>query len=1708
MVNQIFQAAANVPRIGLGMLLAIVPILNFQVPDSGPEGGEIRITEWMYNTGDDTAGEFVELTNVGDAPVDMTGWVYDDDSANVEQGFNLGAFGVVQPGESVVLTEIDPSQFRSDWNLCPASNVIGPYSNNLGRADEINIFNAEGALVDVLTYGDQAFPGTIRTNGTSGWVSEAGLGVNDITEWSLSIVGDSDGSYLSSTGWIGSPGKSTHGDFSPCPPAGEGEIRITEWMYNTGDGTAGEYVELTNVGGSPVDMTGWVYDDDSADPLVGFSLTAFGSVHPGESVVFTEIDPGQFRSEWNLCPASNVIGPYSNNLGRADQINIFDADGELVDVLTYGDQAFPGSIRTDGNSGWVSEAGLDVDNVLEWTLSTVGDSEGSYTSSAGWVGSPGKSRHGGFDPCGAEPPAGSPTIVAVQSVMVGSIGDPTNPTASLTVDDEEDEPADLTVTVESSNPAVLDAVNVTIEGAGSQRTVSFEPGGRGVATLTFTVTDLDGLSAQATISYGASNQAPDLSGRYHHHISDGSGALDVGDGYALVINDETNTIFLHQLDFSGPPAKTGAFTSEQLGTTNEVDFEGIARSGNTVVITGSHGNNREGQVRVERRTLIAATISGTGAETELTFLGRYNGLREDLLDWDQSNGHGLGANALGFVAAAAPGVLPNAPDGFNIEAAEFAPDGEILYLGFRAPTVEVEGVHHAVIVPVLNIEQLVDGAPGTGPAQFGAPILVDLEGRSIRAIASNDDGDFLISAGATPQNSSWALFAWDGDPDNPPEFNRTLPDEDLLTGGPWEGIATVPHPLTAGAVVRLVADSGDTNFYGTGMTKDLATGYQKSYSQNFSVADPSVVDLTIIGINDFHGRIDNNTVAFAGTIEQLREAAGEANTLFVAAGDNIGASLFASAVAEDQPTIDVLNALEMDASSVGNHEFDRGFADLVDRVIGDPPNALWDYLGANVYESNGTTPALEEYALYTRAGLTVGVIGAVTQETPALVSPGGVAGLVFGDPVVAINRVADQLSDGDLTNGEADVIIVAIHEGARFSETEGSTLEEEVARGGVFADIVLNTSPEVAAIILGHTNGVHAWIGPIPGNPEKTRPITSAGSYGELVSEIVLTIDTDTHEILAHTQRNVPRTNTPAGELIAAYPRVGDVADIVQDALDFANEVGSTEVGEVTADITTAFLGGSYVDGVYTGGVRDDRESESTLGNLVADALLGSLADPDRGGAEIGVVNPGGLRAELLYAPDGVITYAEANSVLPFVNNLWTVTLTGTQFKTMLEQQWQWDSGGNVPSRPYLQLGLSSNASYTFDPGLPEGSRITSIWVDGDPIDPTGEYRIGTFSFLAEGGDNFHIFTEATDVRDSGLIDRDAWIDYIIANSPLSPDFSRRSAIVTGLATSAVAGNTTSFEISELDLTSLGSPQNTSLSVLFDGVTVGTASVTAGAATVQVPVPAGASNGAHQVTLVATPSDTTVRIPLNVGAQDPSVGAFDPSTGQWHLRAPDGSVRTFWFGSPGDTPLVGDWNGDGVDTPGLYRQSSGQAFLLQSIPNNGAAVVADLTFWFGIVGDVPIAGDWDGDGDDTLSIYRPSEGRVYIINTHPSQGGSPLANLSYYFGDPGDKPFAGDFDGDGVDTVGLHRESTGIVYFTNVHKTSVAEFQFYFGSPGDRLVAGDWGVADGIDTPAVFRPSNTTWYFRFSNTQGFADHEFVFGQSHWLPVAGSWTSPG
>lgn len=668
-----------------------------------------------------------------------------------------------------------------------------------------------------------------------------------------------------------------------------------------------------------------------------------------------------------------------------------------------------------------------------------------------------------------------------------------------------------------------------------------------------------------------------------------------------------------------------------------------------------------------------------------------------------------------------------------------------------------------------------------------------------------------------------------------------------------------------------------TNFYGA---NPFGSSDHNPEVVGLDLTPSADVKVNLLNINDFHGRIDTNTTAFATTIERLRQQEGDASTLFLSAGDNIGASLFASALQDDSPAIDVLNALGLRASAVGNHEFDKGFDDLQGRVNAE---SAFSYLGANVYVKGTTTPALASYRTFTVNGIRVGVVGAVTQETPSLVSPAGIADLDFGDPVAAVNRVAGQLSDGNTANGEADIIVAEYHEGAGQNLADGASCAQEIGAGTTFGRIARDTVAQVDAIFTGHTHKVYACDGPIPGS-SLTRPIVQTGSYGENLGQVVLSVDPTTKTVSAYTRRNVARDLDEN----LSYPRVQQVKTITDAALAEAARVGNTPVGRIGADITTAYAGSSAV--------RDNRAAESTLGNTVANALrdgVTAFAEPD-----LGVTNPGGLRAELLVAADtstnpantaGVVTFAEANAVLPFNNTVAIVKLTGAQLKQVLEQQYQTNPDGTIPSRPYLALGLSDNVRVTSDPTLAAGSRITSVYIDDVALDPARTYTVSTLSFLATGGDNFRAFTSGTSV-DTGLLDAQLWRDFLATGTiaaPISPDYARRQVFTAGAPTALAAGASYQFTLGAdlsapvqpntgetLDLTSLGAPANTTVEATIGTTSLGSFPIIAGSAAIDLTVPAGASGA---VTFVAAPSGTTVTIPIGAATTPPPTPPTTPT---------------------------------------------------------------------------------------------------------------------------------------------------------------------------------------------------------------------------------------
>jgi len=648
-------------------------------------------------------------------------------------------------------------------------------------------------------------------------------------------------------------------------------------------------------------------------------------------------------------------------------------------------------------------------------------------------------------------------------------------------------------------------------------------------------------------------------------------------------------------------------------------------------------------------------------------------------------------------------------------------------------------------------------------------------------------------------------------------------------------------------------------------------------------ADPVEVDL--ITINDFHGRIEAappiaGAAQLAGMVESYEAA--NPNTIFAAAGDLIGASTFTSFIQQDQPTFDALNLAGLDVSSFGNHEFDQGRADVDDRVL---PAANWPYLAANVYDRATGAPAYDEYYVQETGGVSIGFVGAVTEELPALVSPDGISTLEVKPIVPEINRVALALSDGDPTNGEADVVILLVHEGAASTDIASAT-----DPASAFGKIVNGASADIDAIVSGHTHLAYDHDIPIAGT-DRTRPVISAGEYGQKYGHTTISIDPDTGALLSIDSEILP---------LAGFTPDPAVAAIVADAVTQANVLGNVSLGSITADITRG--------ATSTGS--ENRGSESTLGNLIAQSQLEAAADL---GVDLAIMNPGGIRADLLYAstgatdPLGNVTYREAATAQPFANTLVTLQLTGAQLKQVLEQQWQPASA----TRPFLRLGLSEGFEYLYDPAAAAGSRITAMSLNDEPVTADQVITVVTNSFLAAGGDNFTAFTGGTGKADSGRIDLQSLVDYIAAHSPVAPDLSQRSVGVR-LSAPATGGPYLTGESVTLDLSSLlfsrGGPTTGTATVSLAGTDLASAPVSfvlsatpfdeQGTASLTFTIPEGVSG---DLSLTVTgPGGTEVAIPISIAVPvDTSVIAWPKRYVVGHgagaqinvvVRADDGSA--------------------------------------------------------------------------------------------------------------------------------------------------------------------------------------------------------------------------
>ncbi|MBN3907988.1 MAG: hypothetical protein HWQ35_15950 [Nostoc sp. NMS1] len=433
----------------------------------------------------------------------------------------------------------------------------------------------------------------------------------------------------------------------------------------------------------------------------------------------------------------------------------------------------------------------------------------------------------------------STTGTGAISGVIGNANDPAKTLGvNFTIADSDTLVDNLTVTVTSSNAAVVPNGNLTLTGTGSSRNLKINPVGVGSANITVTVSD-GSSNANYAIAYSASANNGTATTQFLTGTSDASTAIPVGGTFFLEADDENQVLRLYDSSKSGLPVTGFDFTSS-LGLTQtdgsgglrEVDLEASTKVGDRIFWLGSQSNSDDGKNRPNRDRIFATDITGTGASTTLSYTGRYDFLKEDIINWDVTNGHGKGANYYGLAASAATNVGSKQANGYNIEGLEIAPDNTTAYIAFRAPQVPPSGRANALIVPVTNFASLISASGGgtKGSAQFGAPIELDLGGRGIREIRKNANNQYVIiagpagDAGAAPND--FRLYTWDGNPNSAPQLRAaTFP----ASFNP-EGIISIPDNLTNTSQIQFVSDDGNTVLYNDGTSaKDLSENNFKKF---------------------------------------------------------------------------------------------------------------------------------------------------------------------------------------------------------------------------------------------------------------------------------------------------------------------------------------------------------------------------------------------------------------------------------------------------------------------------------------------------------------------------------------------------------------------------------------------------------------------------------------------------------------------------------------------------------------------------------------------------------------------------------------------------------------------------------------------------------------------------------------------------------------
>ncbi|MDT9693272.1 bifunctional metallophosphatase/5'-nucleotidase [Streptomyces sp. P9(2023)] len=550
-------------------------------------------------------------------------------------------------------------------------------------------------------------------------------------------------------------------------------------------------------------------------------------------------------------------------------------------------------------------------------------------------------------------------------------------------------------------------------------------------------------------------------------------------------------------------------------------------------------------------------------------------------------------------------------------------------------------------------------------------------------------------------------------------------------------------------------------------------------------------DVQLLSFNDLHGNLEPPTGSAgrvthtnedgttktidAGGVEYLATHLRQARqdnpySVTAAAGDMIGASPLVSGLFQDEPTVEAMNRLKLDVSSVGNHEFDEGARELARMQNGGChptagcfeegkrfKGANFPYLAANVTDEKSGRPMLDPYFIWERNGVKVGFIGVTLEGTGGVVSAEGIKGLKFGDEIETINKYTKVLERKGVKS-----IVALLHEGGMPASGSYNYNCDSPGPGdgisGPIVDIAKKVSPQVDALVTGHTHQAYACTIPDPSG--KPRTVTSAASFGKLYTDTTLTYDRRSKDIV--------RTAVSSANHVVTrdVPKAQDMTRLIDRWKTLAAPIASRPVGYISGDVDNP------IDA-----------PERPLGNLIADAQLEGMAPADKGGAQLALMNPGGVRAPLVHKAsagegDGVVTYGEAYTVQPFTNMMTAVDLTGAQLITALQQQ---VSGPNQAAPKILQV--SKGFTYTLDMTKTGADRIvtSSVKLNGDAIDPAKTYRVAMNEFLAGGGDGFPVLKEHKN-KLVGASDLDLFTGYLGAHSsasaPLAPPATGRITVV------------------------------------------------------------------------------------------------------------------------------------------------------------------------------------------------------------------------------------------------------------------------------------------------------------------------------------------